>query len=186
MPWSECVPATFMCVRECSVVSDSLQPHGRWPTRLLSMGVSKPEYPSGLLFPPPGDLPDPGVKPTSPESPALQADSLPLSPQGSPDSCAETLMPRVMALGGRPSGKRLGHEGGPPLKGISPRITQTPPAFCGPSDTRTRHGEKSAARKRPSPCPLTRCLGRPGSRTVRHAFLRSSPSSLWCFVITAQ
>ena len=47
----------------------------------LSMGFSREKYWSGLLCPP-GDLPDPGVKPTSPESPALQADSLPLSYQG--------------------------------------------------------------------------------------------------------
>ena len=46
----------------------------------LSMGFSRPEYWSGLPFPPPGDLPDPGIKPVSP---ALQADSLPLSHQGS-------------------------------------------------------------------------------------------------------
>ena len=37
----------------------------------LSMGFSKQEYFSGLPFPPPGDLPDPGTEPTSPESPAL-------------------------------------------------------------------------------------------------------------------
>ena len=45
------------------------------------MGFSRQEYWSGLLFPSPGDLPDPGIKPGSP---ALQADSLPLSHQGSP------------------------------------------------------------------------------------------------------
>ena len=33
----------------------------------------------------PGDLPDPGIEPVSPVSPALQADSLPLSQQGSPN-----------------------------------------------------------------------------------------------------
>ena len=37
----------------------------------LSMGFSKQEHCSGLPFPPPGDLPDPGNEPTSPESPAL-------------------------------------------------------------------------------------------------------------------
>ena len=37
----------------------------------LSMGLSKQEYWSGLPCPPPGDLPDPGIKPTSPTSPAL-------------------------------------------------------------------------------------------------------------------
>ena len=46
----------------------------------LSMGFPSQEYWSGLPFPSPGDLPDPGFKP---RSPALQADSLP-SHQESP------------------------------------------------------------------------------------------------------
>ena len=33
---------------------------------LLSMGFSKQEYWSGVPFPSPGDLPDPGIKPGSP------------------------------------------------------------------------------------------------------------------------
>ena len=37
---------------------------------------SKQEYWSGLPIPPPGDLSDPGIKPASPVSPALQTDSL--------------------------------------------------------------------------------------------------------------
>ena len=37
----------------------------------LSMEFSWPEYWSALLCPPPGDLPDPGIKPTSLTSPAL-------------------------------------------------------------------------------------------------------------------
>ena len=41
---------------------------------LLSMGFSRQDYWSGLPFPSPGDLPDPGIKR---RSPALQADSLP-------------------------------------------------------------------------------------------------------------
>jgi len=40
----------------------------------LSMGFSRQEYWSGLPFPSPGDLPDPGIKPWSS---ALQADCLP-------------------------------------------------------------------------------------------------------------
>ena len=40
----------------------------------LSMGFSRQEYWSGLPFPPPGDLPDPGIEPVFPAS---QADSLP-------------------------------------------------------------------------------------------------------------
>ena len=41
---------------------------------LLSIGFSRQEYWSGLLFPSLGDLPNPGIEPTSP---AFQADSLP-------------------------------------------------------------------------------------------------------------
>ena len=52
---------------------------------LLSMGFSRQEYWNRLPFPPPGCLPDPGMEPTSPVAPALQADSLSLSHWGSPD-----------------------------------------------------------------------------------------------------
>ena len=52
----------------------------------LSMGFSRQEYWSGLLLPSPGDFPDLGIEPMSPAAPALQADSLPLSYQGSPMS----------------------------------------------------------------------------------------------------
>ena len=45
----------------------------------LSMEFSRQEYWSGLPFPSPGDLPDPGVKP---KSPALQADILTSDPPG--------------------------------------------------------------------------------------------------------
>ena len=44
----------------------------------LSMKFSRQEYWSGFPFPPPGDLPDPGIKPTALVFPAWQADSLPL------------------------------------------------------------------------------------------------------------
>ena len=46
-----------------------------------SMEFSRQEYWSGLLFPFPGDLPDPGIEP---QSPALQADALPSEPPGKP------------------------------------------------------------------------------------------------------
>ena len=41
----------------------------------LSMGFFRQEYWSELTFLSPGDLPDPGIEPMSPVSPALQADS---------------------------------------------------------------------------------------------------------------
>ena len=50
----------------------------------LSMGLSRQEYWSGSPCPPPGGLPNLGIKPTSLKSPALQADSLLLSHRGSP------------------------------------------------------------------------------------------------------
>ena len=48
----------------------------------LSLGFFRQEYWSRLPFPPPGDLPNPGIEPLSPASPALQADSLPTEPSG--------------------------------------------------------------------------------------------------------
>ena len=50
----------------------------------LSMGFSRQEYWSGLPCLPPQDLPHPGIEPTSLTTPALQADSLPLSHWGRP------------------------------------------------------------------------------------------------------
>ena len=50
------------------------------------MGFSRQEYWSGLPFPPPEDLPDPGTKP---RSPALQADFLPSDPPGKPNFILE-------------------------------------------------------------------------------------------------
>ena len=50
---------------------------------LLSMGFPRQEYWSGLPFPSPRDLPNPGIELWSP---ALQADSLPLSNQEFPSA----------------------------------------------------------------------------------------------------
>ena len=47
----------------------------------LSMGLSRQEYWSGLLFPSPGDLPGPGIEPGSL---VLKADSLLSEPPGKP------------------------------------------------------------------------------------------------------
>ena len=74
--------AECCAVLSCSVVSDSLQPHGLQPIRLLCpWGFSRQEYWSSLPCSPPGDLPNVGIKP---RSPALQADSLPSEPPGKP------------------------------------------------------------------------------------------------------
>ena len=68
-----------------------------------SMEFSRQEYCSGLPWPPPGDLPDLGIKPispASPASPALQGDSLPPSHWESPSrkfisTCYVQLLSRV-------------------------------------------------------------------------------------------
>ena len=80
-----------------SVVSNCAAP---WTVALqapLSMGFSRQEHWSGLLFPPPGGLPNPG---TEPESPALQADSLPSEPPGKPNPWLVVRAKRALGVGG--------------------------------------------------------------------------------------
>ena len=61
-----------MCMSVCSVVSDFLQPCGLSPTRFLCpWNFPGKKYWSGLPFPTPGDLPNPGIEPTSLVSPEL-------------------------------------------------------------------------------------------------------------------
>ena len=48
----------------------------------LSMEFSRQEYWSALSFPPPRDLPNPGIEPVSLASPNWQANSLPVLPPG--------------------------------------------------------------------------------------------------------
>ena len=64
--------AWLCCCLAASVVSNSVRPHGPQPARLLCpWGFSRQEYWSELPCPPPGDLPDPGIKRMSIMSPAL-------------------------------------------------------------------------------------------------------------------
>ena len=80
--------------RSCSVVSDSLRPHGLYVTYQApqSMEFSRQEYWSGLPFPSPGDLPNPGM---APGSPTLQADALPSEPPGKPVDMSKFLNQKV-------------------------------------------------------------------------------------------
>ena len=92
MSMCEYVLNHFSCV--CLIVTPWTVAH-QGP---LSMGFSRQEYWSGLLHPPPGDLPDAGIKPTSP---ALQADYLPLSYWEGPVSLLFNLSvvwPEIMLL----------------------------------------------------------------------------------------
>ena len=63
-------------------MSDSVTPWTVAHQAPLSMGFPRQEYWSGLPFPPPGDLPNPGIELGSP---ALQADSLPAELPGKPN-----------------------------------------------------------------------------------------------------
>ena len=71
-----CVLSHFCCVRLFAT------PWTRSRQAPPSMGFSRQEYWSGLPFPAPGDLPNPGMAAVSPVSPALAAGSLPLSQLG--------------------------------------------------------------------------------------------------------
>ena len=59
------------------------------------MEFSRPEYWSGQLFPSPGDLPNPGIKP---RYPALQVDSLPAEPQGKPKNTGVGSLPLLHGI----------------------------------------------------------------------------------------
>ena len=64
------------------VMSNSLQPQGLQPARLLCpWGFFRQGYWSKLPCPPPGDLPNPGIEP---RSPTLQANSLLTESPGKP------------------------------------------------------------------------------------------------------
>ena len=86
------VPGCFSCVwlfvTPCTIARQAP----------LSMGFSRQEYWSGLSCPPPGDLPDPGIGPTSLVSPAMQVDSLPTQPPGKSGSGTESFNPLIQWL----------------------------------------------------------------------------------------
>ena len=65
---------------EC--VLSHVQPRTVAHQALLSMEFFRHEYQSGLSCPLPGDHPDPGIEPASPEVPVLAVDSVPLEPPG--------------------------------------------------------------------------------------------------------
>ena len=63
--WYECVLSHFSCVQLFTTLRTIAY------QAPLSMGFSRQEHWSVLSFPPPRDLPDLGIEPTSPASPAL-------------------------------------------------------------------------------------------------------------------
>ena len=87
-----------MCVSVSHLVmSDSLPPYGLCVAQKapLCMEFSRQEYWSGLPFPSPGDLPNPGIEPGSP---TLQVDSLPSEPPGMPQLFFSSLFMSLMQI----------------------------------------------------------------------------------------
>ena len=99
------------------------------PWSIQSMEFSRPEYWSGKPFPSPGDLPNPGIEPSSP---ALQAEALPAEPQGKPKntgvsslSLLQQIFPTKELNWGlqhcRQIFYHLSHQGSPPEPELSPK-----------------------------------------------------------------
>ena len=88
----QCVSAQMLSHAQLFVTLRTVAHHAP-----LSMGFFRQEYWNGLPFPPPGDLPNPGIESTSPASPALQADSLPLSHWGNPCTATESNVIHLLA-----------------------------------------------------------------------------------------
>ena len=65
----------------------------------LSMGFSRQEYWSGLPFPPPGDLPEPGIKPVSPGPLAFAGRFFTAAPPGKPGNKVENYKPIHFVVG---------------------------------------------------------------------------------------
>ena len=85
----------------CRVVSNSLEiPWTVAHQAPLTMGFPRQEYWSGLPYPSPGNLPNPGIKPISP---GLHEDSLLLSHQGNPMPILEMRKMEVMSCPGTQS-----------------------------------------------------------------------------------
>ena len=81
-----------VCVRLCHPMDCS-------PPAPLFRGFSRQEYWSGLPFPSPRDLPDPGIEPASLRSLALQVDSILLSHQGIPSWLLLASKPEIRTRG---------------------------------------------------------------------------------------
>ena len=86
-----CISGVCVCVCVCVCVYAQSYPT-LWSVACqapLSVGFFRQEYWSRLTFPPPGNLPNTGIKPVSPASPTLQADSLPIESLGKPMSVSD-------------------------------------------------------------------------------------------------
>ena len=82
---TQCHYLHLLCALLCSIMSHSFAT----PQCSVSMGFSSQEHWNGLLFPTPGDLPDPGIELVSLKSPALAVGSFTPAPPGKPTTTLE-------------------------------------------------------------------------------------------------
>ena len=144
----------------------------------LSMGSSRQEHWSGFLCPPPGNLSHPGTEPSSPASPALQADCLPLSHLGSPDTPHRGLikMIPIQPVLGEPVRKINGCEADTwcaPARFVGQdRAGRLGRAHCRSPGTA---GDTSQAKGETCVAPCTQSLTRPRTGSVGARYGRSVP-----------
>ena len=81
-----CMLVTQSCLTVCDPIDYS-------PPSSSVSGILQEEYWSGLPFPSPGDLPNPGIEP---RSPALQADTLTSEPPGKPTPLIQIHLMRLI------------------------------------------------------------------------------------------
>ena len=84
-----------MCARVCSGVSNSATPLTVDHQAPLSMEFSRQEYWSGLPFPTPGDLSNPGIEPVSFVCSALAGGFFTTAPLGSPRKVLEIIKRQI-------------------------------------------------------------------------------------------
>ena len=86
--WSQWPDAGIPDVLSCTVVSNSLWPHGlQAPPGSSVHGIFQARILDSLAIPTPGDLPDPGIEAVSP---ALADGLFTTQPPGRPDTCMQT------------------------------------------------------------------------------------------------
>ena len=98
----------------------------------LSMGFSRQEYCSWLLFPPPEDLPDPGIETMSPGSPALASRFFATEPPVKPQrTCNIRIKIKLLKLTDLKKGGLTQIENNPPTSN-SPKVSDQSPCTAEP------------------------------------------------------
>ena len=83
------------CVQLCPTLCDPMD--CKLPGSSVD-GIFQARILEWVALPPPGDLAHPGIEPTSPVSPASQAESLPAEPSGKPILCFTTVKKKFFFL----------------------------------------------------------------------------------------